>query len=628
MIRLIAIVAVIGFFYFAGTFLIPLAMAILISLALAPVISRIERFGVPTVLAVGVVATLTFAALGGLGYVVTQQLVEVAESLPRYRENIESRLRFLRAGSDGGVIGDTARMVGEIQEEIEQEAEQEELSAREGKRRAWWLDPAAPAEGDVGAEPEPVLVRIQEDPLTTPEVIQSLIGPIFSPLATAAVVIVFVIFFLIQRRDLRERVVRLAGSRLDVTTQAMDEATQRISRFLLAQVSLNTFYGLPLMLGLWLVGVPGAVLWGVLSGVLRFIPYVGPWVSAALPILVSFAVFEGWTWPLVVIGLFIGMELFSNNVLEPWIYGSSSGLSAVAVIVAAVFWGWLWGPVGLLLAVPLTVCLLVLGKYLPALAPLTILLGREPALSPDARFYQRTLAGDEEEVHELVESFREEHGVIALLDQVILPALRLKERDHHSGRLDAQRAERVQDDLRSLVDSLVEWFPPGSPPPAARSFVPGQRTLLCLPARDETDGLSARLLAHVTLVQGMEAIAFSASALAGEMLQKVEEIGPRLVCICALPPAALQPARYLCLRLRKAFPDLRILVGLWNWQGDLGPAAERLREAGADQVVTGFAEALARTSQILDYAPTSRSTPEPTPQQSSAPRLQPERPAV
>ncbi|MDN5870415.1 MAG: AI-2E family transporter [Nitrococcus sp.] len=385
MTQIAAVLLVVAGLYWAKSVLVPIAIAILLSFLLAPVADRLERFHLPRIASLIAIMVLTLTLVAGVGLLASNQVYSLADSLPKYRQNIEERLRFFTS-AEPGAIGKAARMVTQARKDVAQENTQQQ--------------PSAVLEAERNDAPVPVQIR--HPPPTGLELLKTYAAPVLGPLGKAGLVVIFVVFMLLQREDLRDRMIRLLGQdRLDVTTRAFDDAGTRISRYLLAQLTINLTYGLPVALGLWLLGLPGALLWGVLAALLRFIPFLGPWLAAAMPILLSLAVFDGWYLPLAVVGLFAVLELFSNNVMEPWLYGSSTGLSPVGVILAVVFWSALWGLVGLVLAIPLTVCLVVAGRHLPQFRFFTILLSRDPALLPAERFYQRLLAGDQDEVEEL-----------------------------------------------------------------------------------------------------------------------------------------------------------------------------------------------------------------------------------
>ena len=405
---LVGIVFVVGALYLGSEILIPLALAILLSFMLAPIVTRLRRWHLGRIPSVLLVVLLVFTALLGVGSIVATQVVDLAANLPRYEWNLRAKIRDLSiAIPSGGIVERTSDMLQDLSEELEEATAPEKTEAA-GEREA---------RGGREAPPEPVLVQVRRPAPTPLETLREIGGPLVAPIATAGLVVVFVIFMLLQREDLRDRVIRLVGaSDVARTTEAMNDAAKRISRYLLMQLVINLLYGIPVGIGLYFIGVPNPILWGLLATILRFIPYIGPVIAALFPIALSFAVAPGWTLPLLTIALFVVLELFSNNVLEPWLYGSSTGLSPVAVLVAAVFWTALWGPAGLLLSTPLTVCLVVLGRHVPQLGFFDVLLGDEPALAPEVKFYQRLLAHDPEEAAEIADEYLEEEELEKLYE--------------------------------------------------------------------------------------------------------------------------------------------------------------------------------------------------------------------
>ena len=305
--------------------------------------------------------------------------------------------------------------------------------------------------------PKTMSVQIEERPSTSFEIVQVVIGPLVQPLATAGIIIVFVIFVLLQRRDIRDRFIRLAGARdLMRTTQALEDAGERVARYLLMQLIVNVTYGVPIGIGLWLIGVPYPLLWGMMATVLRFIPYIGPVLAAALPIALSIAVAPGWSMLLWTAALFIVLELISNNIVEPWLYGSQTGLSPIAIILAAIIWTWLWGPMGLLLSTPLTVCLVVLGRHVPQFAFLNVLLGSEAVLTPEESLHQRLLAADADEATELAEVFLKDQSLETFYQKIAIPALVTIERDRAAGLLDDRRQQMVAQGMFTVIENLSD----------------------------------------------------------------------------------------------------------------------------------------------------------------------------
>ena len=437
------LVLAIGGLYFGRDIFVPFAVAILLSFVLAPLVNWLQQLKLPKIAAILVAVALAFAVIGALSVVVGTQLVQLADNLPQYQQTITQKIRSLRASSSsGGVVDKVTTTLENIGEEL--------ASPKE---------PAGAARPGTANKPkrEPVPVTIEAPGAQPLEVIRTIVGPLLAPLATAGVVIVFVIFILIEREDLRDRFIKLVGAGdLQRTTKALSEAGERVSRYLLMQLVVNVTYGIPIGVGLYFIGVPNAVLWGMLAAVLRFIPYLGPFLAALFPLALAIAVDPGWSMLMWTIALILGVELISNNVVEPWLYGSSTGLSSFAIIIAAVFWTTLWGPVGLFLSTPLTVCLVVIGRYVPQLEFLGVLLGSDPVLAPEERFYQRLLAGNIEEAVEIAETYVDEKSSHEFYDEVAIPALRLAENDRQRSTSDIGYRRVVADGATAVVREVAE----------------------------------------------------------------------------------------------------------------------------------------------------------------------------
>ena len=418
-------------------------------------------------------------------------------------------------------------------------------------------------------------------------------GPLVQPIATAGIVLVFIIFVLLQREDLRDRMIRLFGmSDVHRTTAAISDAAKRIGRYLLMQLVVNLLYGIPVGVGLYLIGVPNALLWGLLATVLRFVPYLGPILAAVCPIALSLAIDPSWTTPLLTVALFVVLELFTNNVLEPWLYGASTGLSPLALIVAAVFWTTLWGPVGLLLATPLTVCLVVLGRHVPQLHLFEVLLGDTPVLEPDVKFYQRLLAGDPHDAEELADDVLEEQSLAEVYSRVVLPALVFADQDRQRGVLAPGRAREVAAWVQDIVDGLAEAANEAKPAPADRPVA--ALRVLCVGARNAADLAAAAMVAHLLRRNGIAAELSEA----GTMLRASGQIGGfDAVCVSCLDPEALRQARRLVTRLRaRQAEDTVICLGLWG----LVPAEiDAARAATQAEIVVGsLGQAVKKLSEI------------------------------
>jgi predicted PurR-regulated permease PerM len=582
------LVVVVGALYFGQDILIPLALAILLSFMLAPIATRLRRLGLGRVPSVLAVVLLVFVVLAGVASIVASQVISLAGNLSLYEWNLRTKIReFSEAIPSGGVVERTTEMLRDLRQELEEATKQAEG------------DGASQASLPGQTEPvEPVPVQVQPPEVPPLEALQEFAGPLVEPIATAGLVLVFVVFMLLQREDLRDRVIRLVGSG-DVrrTTEAMDDAARRISRYLLMQLIINVLYGVPVGIGLYFIGVPSPILWGLLATVLRFLPYVGPIIGAFFPIAVSFAADPGWTLPLLTVALFVSLELFSNNVLEPWLYGSSAGLSPVAVIVAAVFWTMLWGPAGLLLSTPLTVCLVVLGRHVPQLGFFDVLLGNEPALADELKFYQRLLARDPDEATEMAEEYLEEEQLEKLYEAVILPALALAEEDRLAGSLDREKVVEVAEDTMGVVEYLAEEE--GREVGSADETSPEEPVgVLCIGPRNGLDEAASAMLAHLLVRSGVNTKTLPRNSVAMRNLARLERNGVTLICLSYVNPAATQHAQRVIRRLRQHFgTEVRIVVGLWTAEAAPGEPEEALEVTGADLVATSLRQAVRQVEE-------------------------------
>jgi hypothetical protein len=432
----------------------------------------------------------------------------------------------------------------------------------------------------------------------------------FERLASAGLAIVLVIFMLMQREDLRNRLIRLVGyGRLPTTTRALEEASQRISRYLLMQSIINISFGVAVAIALWLIGLPYALLWGFLAAMLRFIPYVGPWAATIMPSALSLIVFPGWMWTALVIAVFLVLELINNMILEPMLYGESAGVSEVALLVAIAFWTWLWGPIGLILATPLTVCVVVLSKHVPHLEFISILMSDEPVMQSGVSYYQRLLAGDEDEAEEIVEEYLKTHPMEQIYDEVLIPALNDVKRDFSFGKLDEGNQQFIFKATREILEDLNGLNPDASSSPAARikkdspPTTPRVRILGC-PVRDEADELALLMCRQLLSPIRYEMEVLPDEALTSEVVDRVAEKCPAVISIVSLPPGGLAQTRYLCKRLRARFPDTRIIVGRLGTQST--NHQEALIAAGADKVATNMIELRNQIVQVSQIIPVDR----------------------
>lgn len=559
---------IVGTLYWLREVFIPLALAILLSFLLAPVATRLERWGFSRALAVVCSVLLAGLAVGAIGYTFTGQLADLAGQLPQYRATIAKKLETIRHPEIGPFAKATETISGLLEE-------------MENSKNAPISSPATP---------KPSLVV--EQPGSTLDFVRNLLGQVISTLGTGAIVFVCVLFFLIDRDDIRDRLISLAGrERFHTTTQALNDAGKRVSSYLLMQLIVNVAYGIPIAIGLFFIGVPNAGLWGLLCAILRFIPYLGPVLGAALPLLISFAVSEGWTQPLLTLGLFLIVELISNNLVEPWLYASSTGLSKTAIIVAAIFWAWLWGGIGLLLATPLTVCLAVLGKYIPQLGFLDVLLGSRSAMAPPDQFYQRLLAFREDEAGKVAREFIKTHRFAELCDQVMIPALVHIKTAWHEGVLDERHFAFACDAIDELTADLCDE--PRAPDPATAAC-----SVVFVPASDAADETIAHMVASILQTEGFRCETLSSRSLAGEVVASIAGYPCAQICISAAPPLAQRHARYLVKRLASAAPDVPVLAGIWGATED---RVKRLQATTSITVVTNAQSAVAEIRQRLAF---------------------------
>ncbi|HXV23877.1 MAG TPA: AI-2E family transporter [Alphaproteobacteria bacterium] len=584
--------AVVAALYFLREVFIPIALAVLLSFMLGPAVTRLRRWGIGRITATLSVVTIAGVVIAGIATVVAFQIVDLADNITQYQSNLVSKIRtFKDAPGEEGLVERTSEMIENLSEELEEAA-----------------TPADPEE-----EPsQPIAVEVHTPKPSPLQMIARVMAPLLGPVATSGVVVVFVIFILLYREDLRDRIIRLVSSGdLQRTTEAMSEAGQRVSRYLLMQLVVNATYGVPVGIGLFIIGVPNPALWGLLATLLRFIPYAGPVIAAAFPILLSFAIDTGWTTPLLTIGLFLGIELISNNIIEPWLYGSSTGISSIAIIVAAVFWTWLWGPIGLLLSTPLTVCLVVIGQYVPQLRFLDVMLGNAPVLPPHSRFYQRLLAQDPDEAAEIAEEFIASRSVEALYDELILPALMLAERDRQRGSLTFDRMKTVADATRSIIEDYADWQPSadqseenGARPSVASDQGPPQTrpAALCVgAARSLLDELAAAMLAQLLIRRGCSAVQAAAATLDGNELPIVSGTTLRIVAICSLHPSAILQIRRTVRRLRPKVTGARMLACVLNGRL-VSPPGEKAVGTTADFTAMSLVEAVEQIEQFSTEA--------------------------
>ena len=602
---LIAVALTIAMLYFGRQIFIPLALALVLCFLLTPFVGLMERVRLGRVPSVLVVLTICFVLAGSVGWEVAGQLLEITEHIRDYKANLADKIHALHA-RNGGALSQATASVRELNKEL---ATTPEPTPTIPNRTPSDLINAT-------RQTHPIPVQLTAPPSSLVQDLRALLGPIAGPLETGGIVVIFTAFTLVKREDLRNRLIRLGGQgQLNVMTQALDDATHRLSRYLLLQFLVNAAFGLLFGLGLYFIGVPHALLWGVLGMLLRLVPYVGTLIATAFPVTIALAVFPGWKQALLTFGLFLVLELVIANVIEPWLYGAHTGISALAILVAAVFWTMLWGPAGLILSTPLTVCLMLMGRYVPHLSFLEVLLGDEPVLRPEEHFYQRLLAMDHEEARNIAEDHLREHSLGHLYESVLIPGLRLAEEDRHQDALGEKLSASIFQSTRELIEDIGDRFVQNedaeeSNKGGIKSAPPDQRPedvgVICVPARDEADELVGMMLSQLLEQSGMNSHYLPIGAVE-DMLAQVAQSESRVVCISALPPFAVGQARSLCKRLRARFPQLSIVVGLWDFAGGVPRAQERIGKTCTDAVATNLAEALLQVRRLAESAPIEES---------------------
>lgn len=564
---------------------IPLALALLLSFTLAPIVSFLRKRSVPKILAVILAVVSAFTAIAIFSFIVATQVANLAANIPTYQRNIVSKVQTLaQAGSGNSVLDHLSKVVEKVGAEIQVRAVESQDAA----------EPVAPPR-----EPMPVEIIARSNPLQT---LGNLILPLISPFATAGLVIVLVVFMLLEREDLRDRFIRLVGlSDLHRTTAALQDAGKRVGKYLLMQLVVNTLYALPITIGLWVLGIPNAILWGLLTLVLRFVPYIGPVIGMILPLFLALAIAPGWSLVAWVAALFVTIEIISNNVVEPWLYGSHTGLSPLAIIVSAIFWSWLWGPIGLMLSTPLTVCLVVLGRYVPQFGFLDVLLGNEPVLELHEKLYQRLLAGDPNEATDNAEEYLKEEYLVDYYDKVGLPALMLGEMDRQRGVMSDTQIALFSASSLTLVDNLsdiadeeeneadeaetsVAIDDPSELPDGS-----GQ-TIVCLGGRGAIDDAAAAMLSQILEIQGAEVSSASHARFAGPGSQGFAIDGVDTVVVSFLNGNSKSHARQIIRRLKRARPTLRVGILMPTADGQ-NFAQIDAAEISADFIATSMGEA-------------------------------------
>ena len=575
---------VVATLYFARAVLIPFALAMLASFLLTPLVRLLEKLRLPRVAAVMLAVVLAMAAAVFVAVKVTNQLVDVTAQFPIYRANFDGKVASLHKGSNIGLLR-ASEQISDLSQEL--------VATLPGTARA------TPQNRRGSKSDKPVEVQVVKPSGGAWETLLT----VLTPVGVAGVVLVFTVFILLRLEDLRNRFIRLvARNHMSTMTLALDDASQRIGKYLLLQFVVNSLFGIVIGTGLHLIGLPNSLLWGVIAAVCRFLPYVGAPIAAFMPIVLSVAVFQGWTRSLVIVGLYLVTEIVLANFIEPMLYGANTGISSLAILVAAVFWTLLWGPIGLVLSTPLTVCLVVLGRHVPELEFLHVLLGDEPVLTPDMHFYQRMLASDLGEARQVLSAYLHEESLQRLYDSVVIPTLAMAQRDRHQDDLDEAAGDSVSRNTRELVEELGEEYvdsrelshdPFQSPKVAIGNGTNASRArIVCVPTRTGADETIAIMLVQLLEHEGEPALCMSLGSFE-EMLDQLVEHKAEVVVVSALQPFALTHVRKLYSQIRARLPQTNILVGLWNFSGAVEGVAARFGPQAEGLIVTNLAAAVA-----------------------------------
>lgn len=576
------LIAVVAVLYFAREILIPLAFAVTLAMILAPAVGWLARLHVGRVFAALAVVVVTVVAAGVISFIIFNQMVQVLNELPSYRDNIHNKIQAMRAPNTGA-LGRATETVKELSKELSnaQAPVAPPTQKNPGIRR--------------NAQPEPtrpLAVQIMTEPANELEYLRDLTRPFLVPLGTLGIVLIFTVFLLIEQDDLRNRLFRLAGlNRLNLMTQALDDATRRVSRYLMLQFLVNAGFGVLFGIGLYFIGVPYAALWGTVAAIFRIIPYVGSAVAGVMPFILSLAVFDGWVPPLLVFLMFVVLELVTANLIEPMLYGIHTGISSLALLVTTVFWTTLWGPAGLVLSTPLTVCLVVLGRHVPQFSFLHVLLGDEPDLASEAQLCQRLLAMDESGARAVMDQYLDKNPVAQLYDSVMIPALTMVERDRHQGALEPDREEFIFLTIREMLSDFAERTPKSEHTGKILQGAIAVGRILCIPATHESDEIAAAMLAQL-LPAGCATIVLPLDTNNMQLLDLLAPEENDIFFVSALPPLAFAGARTLTSHLRRRFPKTKIVVGLWGFNGEAARALQRFQPLPPDKVVTSLASAV------------------------------------
>ena len=568
---------VIAALYFGRPVLVPFALAVLLAFALSPAAEFLRRTGLPRAIAVILTVTTAVFLIGGFGTFVGTQIGLLAADLPHYQVNLTHKIESVRGAAAGNsIVSNASALFANLDKAI---VDRPRNNAQ----------PATPVLRQNG--PRVIPVEVRQPDLAPFQVIESIIDPLLEPLATLSLAIIFVVFILLQKDDLRNRFISLVGSRdLQRTTLLIDDGANRLSRYLLLQTSVNAGVGLFIGIGLWLCGVPNPALWGLIAGLFRFVPYIGMPAAAVLPLALALAVDPGWTMVVIVACLFFFTEAVVGQALEPWLYGRNVGLSPVAVLLAAAFWTWVWGPLGLLMSTPLTMCVMVLGRHVEHLRFLDTLLGDRPALSAEEHFYLHLLKGNPDELAEHAEAFLKDKPLSSYYDDVAVKGLALAQLDIDRG---GALSEDARDKILLTIDGLVENLTAhGNPTTDPDAPARDPRLVLCVAGRSPVDQAAAGLLKSLLARHGIDTRVISPDEASPANIGRLDATGVTAICLSYLEPQNPANARFLTRRLRKHIPGAPLIAGFWGLEQTDTHYLDWLEATGSDFIACNLTAAV------------------------------------
>jgi predicted PurR-regulated permease PerM/methanogenic corrinoid protein MtbC1 len=574
--RLLIIVCVLVTLYFAQTIVIPLTLAGLLTFLLSPFVARLEKW-IGRIFSILFVVIVVFSMIGFTGYVFTRQLILFGGNFKNYNENIEKKLESFHL-PQWEIFNRLGHTFKNFKEGLLGESDTNNANSNSEANNN---------------NVSPIDVKLIDFSSNFTNFLESLFGSFFKIFWMIGIVLLLVIFMLLNREDIRGRIIKLVGQhRISSTTIALDDASERVFCYLYSQFIVNIGFGICVATGLYLIGIPSFFLWGFFASILRFIPYIGPWIAAIIPIALSFIITDTWLVPTLTISFFIILEIITAYIIEPYYYGAGTGISSFALILAAIFWTWLWGPLGLVLSTPLTVCLVVIGQYVTNMNFLRVLLSQEEALTPTEEFYHRLLSFDSNESMDFVESYLKKTSLVSLYDTVIIPVITQTEVDYHQELIDGEKKEELYQSIREIVDFLNI-----SEQKEISETSQTNGSIICIPAKAIRDELGVNMLTQLLNHELLDVYQITRLNIK-EVFELVEKNNPDVVCIAVVAPFVLSHTRYLCTQLHQRMPKLPIVIGLWGFSKVASETIDKLTSAGAAKIVFSLSQTIEALKSI------------------------------